>query len=184
MAHARLRVPALLFTGALLCLATPGIATAQLAAPAAAATLRGTPDSAATGRRVREFPIVFVGALGGAGVGLLAGGAIGAALASNASGNGDEWISPELAGAVAGASIGYAIGAGVGAHFAASSRPRPNAFATIGISVLSAATVGLAAGALGSSGLGESATAVLAAAVPVAHVALTAQFARWRAQRR
>jgi hypothetical protein len=153
---------------------------AQQSAPVAVTT---PADSTAPARRVREFPVVFGGALVGGGLGFLAGAGAGALLGSGTDDTGDEFFPAELVGAVAGGIVGYTIGAGVGAHLAASSRPRPNALATIGISVLSAAAVGVAGGALGSGGVTEATAAVLAVAVPVAHLALTSQFARWRAQR-
>lgn len=173
--------------GAAVLLAIAALAThapvlgAQQVVPAAASA---PVDSAARARRVREFPVVFGGALVGGGVGFLAGAGAGALLGAGADDSGDEFFPAEFVGAVAGGIVGYAIGAGVGAHLAASPRPRPNALATVGISVLSAAAVGIAASALGSAGLSEGTSYVLAVAVPVAHLALTSQFARWRARQR
>lgn len=186
---------AALATYAPVLVATAALAThapmlrAQQRAPVAAAVaapmaMTAPGDTTPAARRVREFPVVFGGALLGGGVGFLAGAGAGALLGAGSDDPGDEFFPAEVVGAVAGGLVGYAIGAGVGAHLAASPRPRPNALATVGISVLSAAAVGVAAGALGSAGLSEGTSYVLAVAVPVAHLALTSQFARWRAQRR
>jgi hypothetical protein len=165
------------------------VLAAQQASPAAARAATGNlaiqGDSARPLRPVRPCPVVFGGALLGGGLGLAAGVAAGAVLGGAADqGEADTILSGEGIGAILGGALGYAVGAGVGAHFAASGKPRPNALATIGISVLSAAAAGLLIGGVESMGLNEATRYVAVVAVPVVHLAATAQFARLRARRR